>query len=42
MKTIRVFMIGLFLLLMAVSSVSKQEPVYYDVVQKIMDYEMDW
>jgi hypothetical protein len=34
-------MIGLFLLLVAVSSVSKQEPVYYDVVQKIMDYEFE-
>jgi len=41
MKTIRIFMISLFLLPMAVSSVSKQEPVYYDVVQKIMDYEFE-
>jgi carboxypeptidase Q len=31
------YVVGLFLLLMAVSSVSAQEPVYYDVVQKIME-----
>jgi len=47
MKSMRLLMAGLFLLLMAVSSVSAQEktykpvfePVYYDVVQKIMDFE---
>ncbi len=47
MNTKCVFIAGLFLLLMTVSSVSAQEqgykpvfePVYYDVVQKLMDFE---
>ena len=47
MKGMRFFMVGLFLLLMAVSSVFAQdkayepvfEPVYYNVVQQLMEYE---
>ncbi len=39
MKAKRIFTVGLFLLFMAVSSVSAQEKVYYDVVQKLMDFE---
>ena len=47
MKGMRFFMIGIFFLLFAVSSVSAQEkaynpvfePVYYDVVQELMEYE---
>ncbi len=49
MKGMRNFMISIFLLLMAVSSISAQEkaskpgfePVYYDVVQKLMDFEFE-
>jgi hypothetical protein len=50
MKAMRIFMVSLFLLFMAVSSAPEQEsvyepikpvyePVYYDVVQKIMEFE---
>jgi len=39
MKALSVFLVGLFLLLMAASPVSAQEKVYYDVVQKIMEFE---
>jgi len=39
MKAQHIFMVGLFLLLMAVSSVTAQEKIYYDVVQKIMEFE---
>lgn len=41
MKTLRIFLICLFCLPVAVSPESKHEPVYYDVVQKIMDYEFE-
>ncbi len=45
MKAVRVYMVSLFLLLTTVSSVSAQEqaykPVYYDVVQKLMEYEFE-
>ena len=37
MKAKCVYMVGLFMLLMSVSSVHAQEPVYWDVVQKIME-----
>lgn len=39
MKVPRILIVSLFLLFIAGSSVSAQEKVYYDVVQKIMDYE---
>jgi len=38
LKAKRVYTVGLFLLLMAGFSVSAQEPVYYDVVQKTLRY----
>ena len=49
MKGMRFFMAGIFSLIIAVSSVSAQEkayepvfePVYYDVVQKIMEFEFE-
>ena len=41
MKALRVFLVGFFFLLMAVSSVSAQEKVYYDVVQELMEYEFE-
>lgn len=41
MKAMCVFTISLFLLFMAVSTVSAQEKVYYDVVQQLMDYEFE-
>ena len=49
MKAMGIFMVGLFLPLMAAYSVSAQEkvskpvfePVYYDVVQKLMEYEFN-
>jgi len=34
-------MVGLWVLLITLSSGSEQEPVYYDVVQKIMEYEFE-
>ena len=37
MRTKRVYMVCLFMLLMLVSNVNAQEPVYWDVVQKIME-----
>ena len=37
MKAKCVYMVGLFMLMMSVSSVHAQEPVYWDVVQKIME-----
>ncbi len=39
MRILKVSMIGLFMLLFSVLSISKQEPVYYDVVQKIIEFE---
>jgi len=39
MNALRIFLSCLFILPMAALSDSKCEPVYYDVVQKIMDYE---
>ena len=39
MRILRVFLIGLFILLYSVLSISKQETVYYDVIQKIMEFE---
>jgi len=41
MKTKCFFMLGLFMLLIAVSSVTAKEKVYYDVVQKIMEFEFE-
>jgi len=41
MKALRIFLVGLFFLLMIVSSVSAQEKVYYDVVQELMEYEFE-
>jgi hypothetical protein len=41
MKAKCFFMVGLFLLLIAVSFVTAQEKVYYDVVQKIMEFEFE-
>ena len=41
MKAKRVFMFGLFMLLLGVSSAQAQEPVYWDVVQKIMEEEFE-
>ncbi len=41
MKAKRVFMFSLFLLLLVASSSSAQEPVYWDVVQKIMEEEFE-
>ncbi len=39
MKAKCVFMASLYFLLIAISSISAQEKVYYDVVQQLMDFE---
>ncbi|KPL07101.1 hypothetical protein AMJ86_05860 [bacterium SM23_57] len=41
LKAKHIFTGGLFMILGAVFSVSAQEPVYYDVVQKIMEFEFE-
>jgi hypothetical protein len=41
MKALRVFLIGLSLLIIVIYAVSTEEKIYYDVVQKIMEFESE-